>query len=87
MAKMADVFEKIEYGYAEDNFWYDLTVWNDFHDDIEAERLDKVKKLKENVYTEIYEKIDEYKEIAKKNPDKFYILHYMSACTAPTYND
>lgn len=70
-----DAFEKIEYEYLGDNFWYDLTVWNSFYeDDIENERLDKFNKLKENVYTEIYGKIDEYREIAKNNPNKFYII-------------
>lgn len=70
-----DGFEKIEYDYLEDNFWYDLTVWRGYPEEvIDEEKLKKFNRLKENVYAEIYQKIGEYREIAKNNPDKFYIL-------------
>jgi len=70
-----DIFEKIEYGYLEDNFWYDVTIWKDqIGDELTEERAIKLSNFKEGIYQEINEKINKYREIAKSNPDKFYIL-------------
>lgn len=68
-----DVFELIDYGYLEDNYWYDVTIWN--NDNIEDEDVvSKFKAFKKGLKDDIYAKVYEYQEIAKKNPDKFYIL-------------
>lgn len=70
-----DIFENIEYGYLEDNLWYDITIWKSYEDDsIEDERLKKFNSFKKSIYKEIDTKVNEYREIAKSNPDKFYIL-------------
>ena len=67
-----DVFELIDYGFLEDNYWYDVTVWNN---NIENENVaTKFNAFKESLKEDIYTKVYEYQEIAKKNPDKFYIL-------------
>lgn len=68
-------FEKIEYGYLEDNFWYDISVFKGYmpqeFDDIKSKHFES---FKVNIYNEVYEKIKEYREIAKQNPNNFYIL-------------
>jgi len=43
-------------------------------DELTEERAIKFSNFKEGIYQEINEKINEYREIAKNNPDKFYIL-------------
>lgn len=68
-----DGFEKIEYGYLEENFWYDISILKDYNISEEIEK-DKLDELKETIYNEVNEKVNEYREIAKNNPDKFYIL-------------
>lgn len=68
-----DVFETIDYGLMEDNYWYDVTIWN--NNNIEDEAVaSKFNLFKDKMKSEIYKKVYEYQEIAKKNPDKFYIL-------------
>jgi len=70
-----NVFEKIDYGYMEDNYWYDVTVWADYRpEEVDKEKQDKFDSFKEKIYEDIYDKVYEYREIAKKNPDRFYIL-------------
>jgi len=68
-----DIFEKIDYGYMEDNYWYDVTLWS-YDRPEDTEKLNQFNSFKEKFYDEIYDKVYEYQEIAKKNPDKFYIL-------------
>ena len=68
-----DVFELIDYGLMEDNYWYDVTLWS-YDRPEDTEKLNQFNSFKEKFYDEIYDKVYEYQEIAKKNPDKFYIL-------------
>ena len=70
-----EAFEKIEYGYLEDNFWYDISVFKDYiSEEIDEDRIKKFNEFKNIIYNEVYEKVNEYREKAKNNKDKFYIL-------------
>lgn len=70
-----DAFEKIEYGYLEPNFWYDVTIWKTYmEENLEAEQLEGYVVVKESFYDSMSQKIAEYRELAKQNPDKFYML-------------
>ena len=81
-----DVFEKIDYGYMEDNYWYDVTVWAGYQpEEVDKEKQEKFNSFKEKMYDDVYEKVYEYQKIAKKNPDKFYIL--FSKPTINMYSD
>lgn len=81
-----NVFEKIDYGYLEDNYWYDVTVWADYKpEEVDKEKQDKFNSFKEKNYEDVYAKVYEYQEIANKNPDKFYIL--FSKPTINMYSD
>ena len=67
-------FEIIDYGYGEENLWYDLTVWKLYDSEIDEERLEKVIAVNKQVQEEIYEIVEEYKDKARNNKDKFYIV-------------
>lgn len=69
-----DIFEKIEYGYLENNFWYDISIWKSYEEDVKEDKLNKFNAFKERIYSEVDMKINEYRKIAKNNPEKFYIL-------------
>jgi len=70
-----DDFDHIEYGYLEDNLWYDISnAFCDLPDVTDEERIDKFIKFKEGIYDSVYTKISEYREVARNNSDKFYII-------------
>ena len=82
-----DLFDIIDYGYLEDNFWYDVTVSKMYFPDgqVETEKMERFNAYAKTLTNEAYDKVNEYREIAKANPDKFYIL----ICTpnVSMYND
>ena len=82
-----DLFDIIDYGYLEDNFWYDVTVSKMYFPDgqVPNEKMEKFNAYAKTLTNEAYEKVNEYREKAKNNPDKFYIL----ICTpnVSMYND
>lgn len=68
-------FKKIEYGYLEPNFWYDITIWESYlEEDFIGEKREQYLAAEEAFYASAEEKIEEYRAVAKSNPDKFYIL-------------
>ena len=68
-------FQKIEYGYLEPNFWYDITIWNTYMDNyFEGEKLEKYLATEEKFFASTEQKIEEYRELAKNNPNTFYML-------------
>jgi len=70
-----DAFEVLDFGFAEDNLWYDISVWSSFiPEDIPEETVEKYKDFAKNEYNKAYETVKEYRNIAKANKDKFYIL-------------
>ena len=71
-----DVYESIEYGYIEDNFWYDVTFGGLYLPDktISEAKLEKYKLLEDSIMKEVYSKVEEYRETAKNNPDKYYFI-------------
>lgn len=70
-----DYFDSIEYGYLEDNYWFDITVNESYgEDELSGEKLEKFKELKDKLYQESLDAVNEYMKKAKENPDKFYIV-------------
>lgn len=72
------MFEHIEYGYIEDNMWYDFTVTNDYipEDGIgyDEEAVKLYQTLRKSVFGTFYSVIDSYRQQALENPDKFYAI-------------
>lgn len=67
-------FDHIDYGYALDNLWYDVTMWNyALHED-QFKDTEAVNRFKEDALGRSYELVEKYKKIAQENPDKGYIL-------------
>ncbi|MGM9551824.1 MAG: hypothetical protein ACI3XA_06160 [Clostridia bacterium] len=70
-----EMFDKIEYGYIEENMWYDITVWQDYiDDDINNYQSQKYKSFRESIYLQCHDILEEYRLSAKSNPDYFHIL-------------
>lgn len=64
-----------EYGLLEDNLWYDIMAYNEyFVDEPEDEVLEKYLSFKDETYSDMMEKVADYREIAKDNPQNFYIV-------------
>lgn len=70
-----NAFKRIEYGYLEPNFWYDITVWNTYIENrLAQDKLERYYAMEEEFLISVEEQVEEYRTIAKNNPDKFYIL-------------
>ena len=67
----------IDYGFAEDNLYYEVICRNDYDSSYESEFQIKtsIEKLSKDAIEVSRVKIEEYKKIAKENSDKFYILY------------
>ncbi len=80
-----DIFEKIEYGYLEDNLWYDFTIGKDYipeHEEgFDAEKVEKYTALKNELYKKFYTLVEDYRAIAKNNPDTFYMVLFKPSCS------
>ena len=69
-----DLFDKWEYGLGTDNLWYDLTLSKLFlYDETSPEKIEKCEIFKQHLAEELQKRLDEYLEIAKANPDNFYV--------------
>ena len=77
--EMPDYGEKkyIEYGLANENLYYEISDAHDSYDTLkDDENYQNFKnKITNHVIKSAKEKIEEYKKIAKENPQKFYILY------------
>lgn len=72
-----DAFRRIEYGYLEPNFWYDITIWNSYlENQLEEERLERYYAVEEKCMVLVEQTVEEYRELAKQNPDTFYMLFF-----------
>ena len=60
-------------GYLEENFWCDV-IENSYYPDVPSNIKLKVENVKKDVKQEINKQIEEYRKIAKQNPDKFYVF-------------
>ncbi len=72
-----DIFDVIEYGYKEDNLWYDFAVGQTYipYDNPPSdERKEKFDEFVERAIEEERAKLLPFFEKAKANPDKFYIV-------------
>lgn len=68
-----DLFDIIKYGYLEDNLWYDISNSDCYlPEDMVSEN--KFIEIKDNLYNQISNEIEAYREIARNNSDKFYII-------------
>lgn len=68
--------EYIDYGFAEDNLYYEVS-WKSYYNMSQSSYPFKnsVNKLKAELLESSNDKIEEYRKIAKENPDKFYVLY------------
>ncbi len=66
-----EYFDHIEYGLWEDNLWVDFSTAKAYEPAVADSAFIAFKAAK---YDELYLKLDEYRTLAKENPDKFYIL-------------
>ncbi|MBQ8541147.1 MAG: hypothetical protein IJ435_06700 [Clostridia bacterium] len=72
-----DLFDIIEYGYLEDNLWYDFTVgetYIPYDNPPEDARLAKFEAFRQKAIEQERIKLETFRESAKLNPDKFYIV-------------
>jgi len=68
-------FGVIEYGYAEDNLWYDITAWQVYIEpECPADKAEAFVEFKDNLLEELKSNAEKYREKAKQNPDKMYIV-------------
>lgn len=69
------IFDNIEYGLKGDNLWYDICYGSEyFPEDVPSDIKTDYLAFRGKAYEDIYASIDSYREKAKENPDKFYIL-------------
>lgn len=70
-----NTFKIFEFGYLEDNLWYDVTVFNQMPDEtIGREKREKFAQFEENIYHHVFNQIEEYRKTARDNPDRFFIF-------------
>ena len=70
-----NVFKIFEFGYLEDNLWYDVTVWNQQLDEtIYSVKNEHFSAFEESVYKSVFQQIEEYRKKAQEHPDRFYIF-------------
>ncbi len=73
-----DIFEQIEYGYIEDNMWYDFTAGYDYipqnGEGFDEKKVEQYTELKESMYEKFHALIDDYRKTAQNNPDTFYMV-------------
>lgn len=72
-----DLFDIIEYGYIEDNLWYDFTVgetYIPYDNPPEDARLAKFEVFRQKAIEQECTNLETFRETAKANPDKFYIV-------------
>lgn len=82
-----DLFEVIEYGYAEKNLWTDLTVgtsYFSYDSPLEEVKKEKFDAFKAEMVEAARREIEQMRETARANPDKFYII--LSKPDAYLYN-
>lgn len=88
-----DMFDVIEYGYLEDNLWYDFTVTDTyipFDAPPEEARLEKFEAFRQRAIENERLRLNDAGERAKANPDKFYIIlikPYVSLNSDSYYKD
>lgn len=79
-----DIFEQIEYGYIEDNMWYDFTTGYDYipeYEGFDEEKVELYTAFKESIYDEFYTLIEDYRKTARNNPNKFYMVLFKPSCS------
>ncbi len=71
-----EMFDLIEYGYAAENLWYDVTMWDYalMQESLPEDSHDALLNIKEKTIQHCYDMVEEYKTLAAEHPDKGYIL-------------
>lgn len=78
-----EVFDDMIVGYLEENFWCDVIETNFGRED----SLDRVKNIRKKIKEDINKQIEEYRKIARKNPDKFYVFSNRQEFDPVKYKD
>ncbi len=76
-----------EYGFAEDNLFYEIRMLPDYDADSYYPFKDAIEKINEKAIEPIKSKLEEYKKIAKENKDKFYLLLLENSINYSTSED
>lgn len=70
-----DAFSLMDFGYLQDNCWYDITMIKEYiGDSFPDEHMQKYQAFKEEKIDYFYERIEVYGKEALKNPEDFYIV-------------
>ncbi len=70
-----DSFKIIEYGYLEPNFWYDITMWENYLESkLDEDKRERYNSLEKEYLASVEDTIETYRTLAKNNPDRFYML-------------
>lgn len=68
-------FEEREFGFPEENFWYDVAVMEQYVDDaVPADVKERFLGFYNRYYANMLYEVETVRELAKANPDKGYIL-------------
>lgn len=74
-AHMQQGYERREFGFAADNFWYDLAMMEQYADDtIPAETVEQFGVYYDSVYDHLLAEMETLRQTAEANPDRAYIL-------------
>lgn len=69
-----DVFEVFDFGYLEENLWFDVTLWQEYiGDGLGEERAAAYADYRKSYVEHIYKELEAYRQEAKENPEQFYI--------------
>ena len=74
-AEIPQAYDRREFGYLEDNFWYDIALSNPyFGSHIDEEMQRQVLEFSEVMYSGLMEEVEALRKTARENPDQMYIL-------------
>lgn len=81
--------EYLNYGFAEDNLFYEISTdrYSYYYISEKFPFEKSVKKIQEELLASANDKLEEYKEIAKENKDKFYILRQWCHIDNESYDE
>lgn len=84
-------FDSREFGFPEENFWYDVAVMEKYVDDSLPEDVqEQFLGFYSRVYTSMLSEVEAVRELARSNPDRGYILlacPFVSMVTSSEYVD
>lgn len=72
-AYMYSNFDILKYGLIEENMWYEIAVLN-YNTGLEPDDVKTYEEFKNNHLSKYYDELENYRKIARENPDRFYIF-------------